>query len=60
MIFVDHILRGNSLIAGFQRDGHPVFIGPSDEAHFLPLLAEVPGINIGGHIDTGEVPDVDR
>jgi len=60
MLFVDHILRSDALVPGFQRDGHPVFVGTADETNFLPLQAKIPGINIGGNVYAGQVPDVDR
>jgi hypothetical protein len=58
VVFVNHLLRSNSFLAGFYGDGYPVFVGTTDKYHILTFGAEVADVNVGRHINTGKMTDV--
>ena len=59
VVAVADILWRTAFLLGTYGDGHAVLIATADEDHVLALEAQVPGIDIGWHIDAGHVPDVD-
>jgi hypothetical protein len=52
MITVYHILRGDALLAGTNRDGHTMLIGSSNKQHFALLQSEIAHIDISRYIYT--------
>ena len=58
VVAVDHLLRGDAFLAGFQGDGHAVLIRAPDEKDLFAFGAEVADVDIGRHIDPGQVADV--
>mgnify|MGYP007068610274 CR=1 FL=1 len=58
MIFIHYLLWGNAFFSGLDGDGHPMFVGTSDKYDFLAPGAQITGINIGRHVDTGQVANV--
>ena len=60
VVAVDDVLRRDALLAGLDGDGHAVLVAAADEHHLLALGAEVAHIDVGGHVDAGQVADVHR
>ena len=55
VVAVDHLLRGAVLLAGTYGDGHAVLVGAADEEHVTLAQPEVTHIDVGGHVDAGQV-----
>ncbi len=60
MVAVHHILRRDALLAGAYGDGHSVLVAAADEQHLLSLKTEIPRIDVGRDIDSGQVADMHR
>ena len=60
MIAVYHILRGNALVLSLDGDRHTVLVAASDHGYGAPLQAQVSGINVGRHVNAGQMPYVYR
>ena len=60
MIAVDHILRGDPLLACADSDGHAMLVAAAYHFHLLALKAEETHIDVGRHIHPGKVPDMHR
>ena len=60
MIAVYDILRGDTLFFGLDGDGHSMLVAAADEEHLLTFHAEIAGIDIGRHVDAGQMPDMHR
>jgi hypothetical protein len=58
VVSVNDVLWGDTLAAGLDGDGNTVFVATANEHHILTLAAEVTYIDIGGHINTGEMADM--
>ena len=58
VVAVHDLLGRDAFLAGALRDGHSMLVGATDEHHVLTLQAQVPYINICGHVHACEVPDV--
>ena len=55
VVAVDHILRGDALLAGTDGDGHTVLVASADEHHVFFLQAKVAHVDVGRHIYTGQM-----
>ena len=60
MVFIHYILRGNSLLARLDGDGHAVLVASANEQDILPAHAQIAHINVSGDICTCKVADVNR
>ncbi len=60
VIAVYHILRGNALVLSLDGDRHTVLIAAADHGYGAPLQAQVSGINVGRHINAGQMSYVYR
>ena len=60
MVFVHDILGRAALLAGLYGDGHPVLVRAAYEEHVPAAHSEISDIDIGGHVDSRQVTDVDR
>ena len=60
VVFVYYVLRAASLLAGLDGYGHAVLVASAHIQHILPAQAEIPNVNIGGHIHAGQMPDMHR
>ena len=60
VVFVHYVLRAAALLAGLDGDGHAVLVASAHIQHILPAQAEIPNVNIGGHIHAGQMPDMHR
>ena len=60
MVAVNDILGRNTLFFGLDRDGHTMLVGASDHHHILAAQAQKAGIDVGGHIYSGQMADVYR
>lgn len=60
MIPVYNILRSDTFFLSFNRNRYPVLIGATDKYHFFPLSPQIPYINIGRYIYSGQMADVYR
>ena len=58
MVPIHDVLWGDSLLAGLYGDGHAVLVAAADEQYVAPLQTQVAGVDVGGHIDAGQVTDV--
>ena len=58
MVAVHHILRGDTLLTGTNRDGHTMLIRTTDKQHLALLQSQVAHIDICRHIYTGQVTDM--
>ena len=58
VVFIYNILRAASLLAGGDGNGHAVLVGTADIQDFFSLHSEEPDINIGGHINSGQMSDM--
>lgn len=59
VVFVDDVLRGNTLLQRFDGDGNPVFVGAADKDHIFTLHAEKPDIDVGGNINPCQMANMD-
>ena len=60
MVTVHDLLRSDALLAGSLGHGHTMLIAAAHKQHILALQSQVAHIDVGGHIHTGQVTDVDR
>ena len=60
MVFIHDFLRRNTLLSCFDGNGDPVFIRSPDEDHIFVVHSQETHVNIGGHIDSGQVSDMKR
>ena len=60
MVTIYNLLGGNTLLAGALCHGNTMLIAATHKKHVLALQAQVAHIDVGRHIDTGQVADVDR
>jgi hypothetical protein len=60
MIPVDNLLWRNTLITGFQGNWYAMFVGTAYRNDIFALQPEIPCVNIGRYINSGQVTDVDR
>ena len=60
VVSVHHLLRGDTLFAGADGNGHAVLIASAHKKHLLAFQTEVPHINICGHIHPRKVSDMHR
>ena len=60
VIAVHDVLGGDTLLAGLYGDGYAMLVAAADHEHVLTAQAEIAGVDVGRHIYTGEVADVDR
>ena len=60
VVFVHDVLRGDSLGARLDGNGHAVFIGSADEDDILAFQTEVADVNVARNVGAGEVADMDR
>ncbi len=58
MVAVADILRGHAFLLGADGDGHTMLIAAADEDHRLLSQAQVAHVDVGRHIDAGEVADM--
>ena len=55
VVAVHHFLGRAALLACADGDGHAVLVGAADEEHLAALQAEVADVDVGRHVDAGEV-----
>ena len=60
VVAVHDVLRRAALLARLDGDGHAVLVGAADVQHFPAAHPQVADVDVGRHIDTGQVADVDR
>ena len=60
MVAVHDVLRRDTF--GFRLDGdwHTVLVRAANHNHVFTFESEIAGVDVGRHIHTGEVSDVDR
>ena len=58
MITVYHILRGDTLLAGTNGDGHTVFVRTSDEHHVALLQTQVTYVDVGRYVNASQVTNM--
>ena len=58
MIAVYHVLRGDALLAGTNRDGHTMFITTTNKQYILLLQSQVTHVNVGWNIDSSQMTNV--
>ena len=60
VVAVAYVLRRHTFFLGLDGDGHAVLVAAAYELHVLALEAQVAHIDVGRHIDAGQVADVHR
>ena len=60
VVTIHDVLWSNTLFAGFDGDRHAVLVTAANEHHLFALSAEITDIDVGGHIDAGQMADMDR
>ncbi len=60
MITVNDLLRSDALLAGTLGYGHTVLVATTHKHHIHALQAQVAHIDVGRHIHSCQVTDVDR
>ncbi len=60
VITVHYVLGGDTLLAGLYGDGYAMLVAAADEQHLLSLKTEIPRIDVGRDIDSGQVADMHR
>ena len=58
MVAVNHLLHGDAFLFCTDGYGNPVFVRPTDEQHFLTLQAKIAYVDVGRHIHTCEVTNM--
>ena len=58
VVAVHHLLHGDAFLAGTYGDGHAVFVASADEEALTSLQTEVARIDVGRHIDAGQMSDM--
>ena len=60
VVAVHHVLRGATLFLCADGHRHSVLVASTDEQHFLAFQSQIARINVGWHIHTGKVADMNR
>ena len=58
VVAIDDLLRGNTLLAGLDRDGHAVLVAAADRDHVAALQAQVACVDIRRYVDSRQVADM--
>ncbi len=58
VVSVANVLRSDPFFLGADGDGHAVLIASANEDDLLALQTEVAHVDVGGHIDARQVPDM--
>jgi len=58
MVAVNHLLRGDALLAGFKGDRNSMLVRAADGNDVLAAHPEVTGIDIRRHVNPCKVPYV--
>ena len=58
MVTVNDLLRGDALLAGALGNGYAVLVATAHEQHILALQAQVAHVDVGRHIHTSQMADV--
>ena len=58
VVAVNDFLHSNTLLFRTNSYGYTVFVRPTDEKHFLALQAKVAHVDVGRHIHTCEVTNM--
>ena len=60
VIAVHDVLRGDSLLASLDGNGHTMLVATADHQHLTPLQAQIACIDIGRYVYPRQVADVHR
>jgi hypothetical protein len=60
VVTVHDILWSHSLVARLDGNGHTVLVAAADHEDFLASEAHVAGVDVGRHVDAGEMADMHR
>ena len=58
VVAVNHLLRGDALLARAYSDGYAMLVATADENNVLLLEAKIANIDIGWHVNTCQVADM--
>ena len=59
VVTVDDVLGRHAFLARFQGDGHAMLVAAANHADLAVVEAQIAGVDIRRHVDSGEMSDVD-
>ena len=58
VVTIDHVLRCDAFLAGTYSNGYTMLVATANEQHILLLQAQVTYVDVGRHIHTCQMTDV--